>query len=256
MSISRPSKYDPLIDHLKSQVASEVTLTFAEIDALLGDKLPPAAMAYPAWWANSPTDPTHSWARRWTAAGWRARVDLTNQSVTFERVSNAEPPLKRLTDLRPIRHEPVMDLVERAGIDVSGWTHTANNVAVANPRANPNYCYNWSFGSLTEGFVLCIWYDELSERDSLIVSDNDMGHHLQTLERLRSDAGSDAVKRSRFSQQIRRAQEFLYAVEESWRRNQSMRVIINAGIRREDTEIAEVSSKVSVRGLDDEPLCP
>ena len=253
MPISRPSKYDPLIDHLRSQVAHKVELTFAEIDSLLGDKLPPTALEYPAWWANSPTDQTHSWARRWTAAGWRARVDLANQSVTFDRAGNAAPPPTRLIDLRPTRHEPVMDLVERAGIDVSGWALTADNVPVANPRANPNYCYNWSFGSPAEGFVLCLWYDELSERDSQIVSDNDMGHHLQALERLRSEAGSDAVKRSRLSQQIRRAQEFLYAVEESRRRNQSLRVIISAGIRREDTEKAEASSRVAVRELDDEP---
>ncbi|MDR7270117.1 hypothetical protein J2X20_002775 [Pelomonas saccharophila] len=252
MAISRPSKYDPLIDHLKSLGTHEVKLTFAEIDALLGDKLPPAALQYPAWWANSPTDPTHSWARRWTAAGWLARVDLANERVTFERAGSAPPPM-RLIDLRPTHHEPVMDLVERAGIDVSGWALTADNVPVANPRANPNYCYNWSFGSPMEGFVLCLWYDELSERDSQIVSDNDMGHHLQTLERLRSEAGPDAAKRSRLSQQIRRAQEFLYAVEESRRRNQPLQVIINAGVRRDDVEIGEASSRVAFRELDYEP---
>lgn len=146
-----------------------------------------------------------------------------------------------------------MDLVERAGVDVSAWALTTDNAPVANPRANPNYCYNWSFGSPAEGFVLCLWYDELSERDAQIVSDNDMRGHLQELERLRSQAGSDAVKRSRLSQQIRRAQEFLYAVEESRRRNQSLRVIISAGIRRDDSEMAEASSRVAVRELDDEP---
>lgn len=252
MRIRRPSKYDPLLEHLRSQAVNEIELTFSEIDIMLGDKLPPAALTYPAWWANSPTDPTHSWARRWTAAGWRASVDLVNQNVTFERVGK-ESRLVRLTDLRPTRHEPVMDLVERAGIDVSGWAITADNVSVSNPRANPNYCYNWSFGSSTEGFVLCLWYDELCERDSHIVSANGIGQHIQTLERLRSDAGADAALRSRLSQQIRRAQEFLYAVEESRRRNQSLRVIICARNRRDDAEIVEVSSRVVVRELDDEP---
>lgn len=253
MSISRPSKYDPFIDYLRSQTVHEVTLNFAEIDALLGDKLPHSAREFHAWWANSTTDPTHSWARRWTAAGWRANVDLANQSVRFERVSDALVGSTRLIDLLPARHEPVMDLVERAGVDVSGWAFTANNVPVANPRANPTYCYNWSFGSSSEGFVLCIWYDELSERDSLIVSDNDMIQHLRTLERMRIEAGSDATKRSRLSQQIRRAQEFLYAIEESRRRNQSLRVIINAGKRRDESEIADLASRVAYRALDDEP---
>lgn len=251
MPISRPSKYDPLIDHLRSQVTHAVELSFAEINALLGDELPPTALEHPAWWANSPTDRTHSWARRWTAAGWRARANLANQRVTFERADNT-PQTTQLIDLRPTLHEPVMDLVERAGIDVSGWALTADNVPVANPRANPNYCYNWSFGSITEGFVLCLWHEELSERGSQIVSDNDMGHHLRTLERLSSEAGSDAAKRSRLSQQIRRAQEFLYAIEESWRRNQSLRAIINAGILRGNAEIAETPSSVALRELDDE----
>jgi len=98
--ISRPSKYDPLIDRLRSEVAHEVELTFDEIDALLGDKLPPTALEYPAWWANSLTDPTHSWARRWTSAGWRARVDLANRSVTFERAGNAAPPHGPLPESR------------------------------------------------------------------------------------------------------------------------------------------------------------
>lgn len=253
MPISRPSKYDPLIDHLRSQGVNKVELTFTAIDTLLGDKLPPAALEHAAWWANSTTDPTHSWARRWTAAGWQARVNLAGKSVTFERTGKETVAPTRLADLRPTSHEPVMDLVERAGVDVSAWALTADNAPVVNPRANPNYCYNWSFGSPAEGFVLCLWYDELYERDSQIVSDNDMSGHLQELERLRSQAGSDAVKRSRLSQQIRRAQEFLYAVEESRRRNQSLRVIISAGIRRDDSEMAEASSRVAVRELDDEP---
>lgn len=253
MPINRPSKYDPLIDYLKSQVTHNVQLTFIEINELLGEKLPPTALENPAWWANSATDPTHSWARRWTAAGWRARVDLVNQRVTFARVGNVAVSPTRLIALRPTGHESVMDLVQRTGIDVSGWALTADNVPVVNPRANPNYCYNWSFGSLSEGFVLCVWYDELSERDSQIVSDNDMGQHLQTLERLRRNAGSDPIKRSRLSQQIRRAQEFLYAVEASWRRNQPLRVIINFGIRHDGAEIAEASSRVVARELDNEP---
>lgn len=253
MPTERPSKYDPLIRHLAAQTTSAIELTFAAIETLLGDPLPPTARIYPAWWANSAIDKTHSWARRWTAAGWRARVDLTNEKVTFEREGGAAPPPVRLVDLRPKRHEPVMDLVEEVGIDVSDWAFKADNTPVANPRANPNYCYNWSFGSPLEGFVLCLWYDELSERGPLIVSDSDMGQHLRTLERLRSETVNDAERRNRLNQQIRRAQDFIYALEESWRRNQSLRVIINAGYQRGDAELADTSSKVQCRTLDDEP---
>lgn len=253
MPTERPSKYDPLIHHLAAQTTSAMELNFAAIETLLGAALPPAARAYPAWWANSAADQTHSWARRWTAAGWRARVDLSNEKVTFERVGDAGPPPVRLVDLRPKRHEPVMDLVEQVGIDVSSWAFKADNTPVANPRANPNYCYNWSFGSPLEGFVLCLWYDELSERGPLIVSDSDMGQHLRALERLWSETVNDAERRNRLTQQIRRAQDFIYALEESWRRNQSLRAIINAGYQRGDAELADTSSKVQFRALDDEP---
>lgn len=253
MPVARIGKYDPLINHLRSQVTDRIELTFREINALLGDDLPPVALNHASWWGNSLIDPTHGWARGWTTAGWRARVNLANQRVIFEKANSAAERLKALIDLRPTGHAPVMDLVQEAGIDVSGWALTANDVPVANPRANPAYCYNWSFGSLSEGFVLCLWYDDLSERNSQIVSHNDMGYHLQKLEGLRSNAGSDSAKRSRLSQQIRRAQEFLYAVEESWRRSQPLRIIINDGIQRGQVEASGSSSLVTMRALDHEP---
>jgi hypothetical protein len=250
VTTNRPSKYDPLIGHLAAHATTELTLTFEQLAALLGEPLPRSAQEYAAWWANSTTDPTHSWARRWTAAGWRAQVDLAKQRVTFERAGSVGPV--RLIDLRPKRHEPVMDLVERAGIDVSDWSFTGDGAPVANPRANPNYCYNWSFGSLQEGFVLCLWYDELEERGTQIFSDCGMGQHRQVLERLRSEAGTDNVRRSRLNQQVRRAREFEQALDESWRRGQGLQVIINAGNRREDAEIADTASRVAFRALDDE----
>ena len=58
--------------------------------------------------------------------------------------------------IRPIRNEAIMDLVREAGVDVNPWAVKADGTAVRNPRANPNYCYNWAFGGGAEPTVLCI----------------------------------------------------------------------------------------------------
>ena len=247
------SMYDPLIEHLSNYRGESLILTFVEVDGLLGEPLPAAARDHQAWWANTTNDPTHTWANRWTAAGWLARVDLLGKRVVFRRRGGAIPAATRLTDLVPAGRQPVMDLVARAGVDVSAWQFTADGRAVDNPRANPHYCYDWSFGSTAEGFVLCLWHGDLEERDDRIVSDNGVGDHRKLLEQLRDEAGIDGARRSRLNQQIRRAREFEEALEQSWRRSLPLRVIINAGRHRLREEIADSASRVEVRALDERP---
>jgi hypothetical protein len=77
------SVYAPLHERLANAGADPVTLTFAEIERLLGRKLP--ASAYDdrvkrQWWAN--TD-THVQARAWLRAGRKARLDARENRVTF-----------------------------------------------------------------------------------------------------------------------------------------------------------------------------
>lgn len=45
-------KYDPLRDYLIKCGNDEVTLSFADIESILGRALPPSASNYDAWWAN------------------------------------------------------------------------------------------------------------------------------------------------------------------------------------------------------------
>jgi hypothetical protein len=247
------AKYDPLIEYLSTYEGAEVTLSFEDVERILDDTLPPAARSYAAWWANSADDPTHSWARGWVAAGWLARVNLDAAEVVFSRGAGAASAAARLEDLRPTTIQPVMDLVELAGVDVAEWAITADGAPVANPRANPNFCYDWSFGNHSEGFVLCLWFDSLEQHGSLIYSESGVSNHRRELEQLRDAPGVDASRRSRINQQIRRAREFEYALEESWRRNIAVRVILNAGRHREWGEIADTPSQVDFRELDPHP---
>lgn len=79
------SKYDPLSTYLKSLAASEVKLTFQQVEGVLGQPLPASARRYRPWWANE-TGGTHTHARAWLDAGWRTRaVDLQAETVVFHR---------------------------------------------------------------------------------------------------------------------------------------------------------------------------
>ena len=50
------SRYDPLYRHLSTQTGHIVTMTFAEIENVLGFDLPPSARKYAAWWGNADPD--------------------------------------------------------------------------------------------------------------------------------------------------------------------------------------------------------
>lgn len=86
-------RYDPLSEHLSTFTGQSVTLTYDEIEALLGRKLPPTAygQSWRQWWANTET---HSQALAWLRAGWRvSRPDLANRRVEFRRdAANVAPP--------------------------------------------------------------------------------------------------------------------------------------------------------------------
>jgi hypothetical protein len=81
-------KYDPLSQHL-SQATGPVTLTFAEIDRLVGG-LPDSARNYREWWANTASNTR---ARAWLSAGRRVEtVNLTAETVRFSSPSRSQPP--------------------------------------------------------------------------------------------------------------------------------------------------------------------
>lgn len=65
-------KYDPLREHLSGlHGSSRVRMTFAEIAAIIGEALPPAAFKYREWWANQTDTTRRSWAAAWLDAGFK-----------------------------------------------------------------------------------------------------------------------------------------------------------------------------------------
>jgi hypothetical protein len=83
------SKYEPLPQFLISVGGTSHRMSFAEIERILGFKLPRSAYEHEAWWSNNATG--HSHARAWLKFGWRTEaVDLAGRKVTFQRSRQTE----------------------------------------------------------------------------------------------------------------------------------------------------------------------
>jgi len=79
------AKYDPLYDYLCKQNLQEFMLSFKEIEAIIGDRLPPSA-ARPQWWENA-TDrnSSHVQSRAWQAARYNAYLVNGSDKVRFAK---------------------------------------------------------------------------------------------------------------------------------------------------------------------------
>lgn len=95
------SKYVALRNFLEAQKSGWVSMTFAEIENVLGFKLP-NSQRYPAWWSNNATN--NVMTNEWLAAGFRTeQVDISARKLVFRR---AKPPglaeeTGRFDDARP-----------------------------------------------------------------------------------------------------------------------------------------------------------
>jgi hypothetical protein len=80
-------KYDPLRDYLSRQHARELELTFKEIEAMVGSRLPVSATR-PQWWSNVKSRmTTHVQREAWRDAGYDAFLVAGSNKVKFRRVS-------------------------------------------------------------------------------------------------------------------------------------------------------------------------
>jgi hypothetical protein len=83
-----PSKYDALAAYLRRQSGPAHTMSFADIERLIGTPLPDSSHTHSAWWGNDRSpDSTHTQAKYgWLAAGWDVEsVDPNRRSVTFRK---------------------------------------------------------------------------------------------------------------------------------------------------------------------------
>ncbi|MDX2232152.1 MAG: helix-turn-helix transcriptional regulator [Leptolyngbyaceae cyanobacterium bins.349] len=78
------SKYQPLQDYLNQSQRSPITLTFTDIETLLGTVLPVSARTNRAWWSNRSKGAIQ--AAAWIQAGYTVKqLDLNTEQVTFHK---------------------------------------------------------------------------------------------------------------------------------------------------------------------------
>ncbi len=124
------SRYEPLTQFLQNQPGREVRLSFAQIEQIVGFKLPAAAQHERAWWSNAPTDADN---KAWLAAGFRSdAIDLSAGELTFRRDASTEEaePIKQAGSGRHpifgwakgmITIAPGTDLTAPADPDLADW---------------------------------------------------------------------------------------------------------------------------------------
>ncbi|BEV17796.1 HNH endonuclease [Herbaspirillum sp. DW155] len=247
----KEKKYSALGRHLAGLRADFVTISFAEIEEIIGDTLPASAHKHQAWWSNQTTN-THNWAHLWQSAGWRQEsVNFDRQEVSFKRQSASL--LSTLASLAPKTKETIYDLLNVAGISTQKWHQKANGDVAGAIKANGRYCYNWSFGSLHEKYVLCLWHDDLRiEENDIVTSESMRGLRDFLREDARNPETSES-QRIRGLIQAVRADEFDQAVKESYDRRMPISVIIARGDRHDRERQGEGSSHVQFRALDPIP---
>lgn len=145
-----------------------------------------------------------------------------------------------LDDIRPVRKDFVHDLVREAGLDVADWSNGKRGAAGA--RTNPKYCYEWVFVEPGHAIVLNLWHVLLEEQDSRILHRGNF----------REDAEVQFA-RGRGNPWGRRARKLDEALQLALRDNLAIRVILNAGNRRDRDDPEAKASQVTERELDPKP---
>lgn len=78
------SKYFPLYAYLQEHAGAPVTLRLAEIEQLLGTRLPGSARTRVGWWSNRSRGAVQ--AAAWMDAGYHVvAVDLAAETIRFEK---------------------------------------------------------------------------------------------------------------------------------------------------------------------------
>lgn len=78
-------KYESLLQFLKSQTTRQIVMTYAEMEAILGFKLPNSAYNYTMWWNPN----GHPHCQAWLQAGFNVTnvaEAIRTKIVTFERI--------------------------------------------------------------------------------------------------------------------------------------------------------------------------
>lgn len=110
-----PPKYEPLTSYLRTQRGNQIRMSFAEIERVIGSKLPPSADTHRAWWSNNPSN--NVMTKAWLEAGFESeQVDLRSRKLIFRRL----PGTKTSSPTNPLPSSGSPDLAS-GKLALFGW---------------------------------------------------------------------------------------------------------------------------------------
>ncbi|MDB5440588.1 MAG: hypothetical protein JWM33_3015 [Caulobacteraceae bacterium] len=131
-------KYEPLTGFLGRQRASEVPVTFVEIERLIGAPLPPVARKHRAYWSNNSSN--NVMTKAWLAAGFKAeRVDMASGKLIFRRQKAAEPSISTSSSPPSLPSSPEvpygrsLGLLDRIQQELGGTVTIPEGVDITQP---------------------------------------------------------------------------------------------------------------------------
>lgn len=141
-----------------------------------------------------------------------------------------------LEQIRPQTKYKVFDLVEEAGFDTTDWIESFSQPT--RYKANPKYCYEWSFVEPDKVAILNLWFGSMRLENGQIFQ--------------RNNFREDARRNAGHSTWVRRALKLDEALKSIAREGLIVRVIINDGEMRERGNPNARASRVLARELDRE----
>jgi 5-methylcytosine-specific restriction protein A len=141
-----------------------------------------------------------------------------------------------LNALRPVEHLRVMDLVAKAGLDISDWENFEGGPSKA--ASNPKYCYQWAFVQPGRAVVVNLWHADMIQTGA----DISVSFTLH---------GRDDLTGPRRA----RAERLLAAIAEASAQRVPLRVIVNEGTisHAKDGSSSSDKTRVESRFLDEMP---
>jgi hypothetical protein len=78
------AKYSALADYLRAQKSDEVPMTFAQVERIVGGKLP-ASHRYRSWWSNNSFNSVMT--KAWLDAGFEStNVNMKSRTLVFRKI--------------------------------------------------------------------------------------------------------------------------------------------------------------------------
>jgi hypothetical protein len=132
-------KYDRLGTYLREQNKVLLPLTFAEIERIVGVKLP-KSQEYQAWWSNSPSN--NVMTQVWLDAGYRTeQVDTERRRLVFRKIAapselqESRPMFQHAPLTSPSGRHPIFGALKGSFVIQPGWDLTGPALGADDLRA-------------------------------------------------------------------------------------------------------------------------